>query len=148
MDIKKIGLILGVLVLTFLAGKFSSKPEVRIEKVEVVKEVIKEVKNNNVVTEIEEKVLPDKTLIKTTKITDLSTSNKEAVKESKKESLTVEKNKPQWLFGGGTGFNSRREQIYSLEANTRILKLPAYVGVQVIGNQKEQAVLGKILVEF
>lgn len=148
MDIKKTGLILGVLVLTFLAGKYSSKPEVKIEKIEVVKEVIKEVKANNIETKIREVKQPDGTVIKETEIKDLSVSKKDSEKQSLKQEIKTEKNKPQWLIGGGVGYDLHYNQTYSVEVNTRLFSLPAYIGVQGIGNKEQQTGLIKLMVEF
>lgn len=134
-----------LLVLSFLAGKYSTKPEIEIRTVEVEKKDEKK----NVVIETEEVLAAcdpvNKTQpIKKTKTTDLST----IITETAKSSERTEKNKPKWLIGAGYGLDNKASTTYSGEINRRILDLPAFVGLQVIGSSTSQVGLFKLTIEF
>lgn len=134
------------LTVSFLAGKYTTKPQEKIVVQTEFKEVIKEVEVLKNVY-IKETQKPDGTVIKET--TDLSKIKSQENSKQIKQDLVKETSRPQWIFGGGVGYNlTDREQVYSAEANTRILNLPMYLGVQGIVSPNNNVGLLKIMVEF
>lgn len=149
MDLKKVIISVLVLAAVFAAGKYSGPREKTItKKVEKVAAVAKEEKKNVATTTKEylAKCDPSSSTVpvKETHQVDLSQINTNSFFQQKTLEQTVIKNKPQWLYSLGVGIDTySKAPVYSGELNTRLFDTSSFIGVQGLGNTKNQNILLK-----
>lgn len=154
MNLKIIGIILIVGLGSFFVGKHYSEPREKIVEKIVYKDKETKVQENKNIKTVSKKYLakcdPNDAVVpvEETTTTDLSVVDTN-IKEKEREKLTVkETSKPNWLIGAGYGYDKNANQTFSGEINHHLPIIPAYVGLQVIGNKENQMGLIKLTVEF